>query len=156
MVGILLISVMVIWLLMRRLKYKNKQLVNLSDNSQKQRILYLILNNMYAMEQNNMPLGTFLKEEGYNTIAIYGIHFIGQRLFDSLVKEGFEVEYLIDKGKRKEYRGVRVYSPQDDLKPVDAVVVTPVTYYNEIFLELQKKMDCPILSVEDILEDINF
>ncbi len=156
MVGLLLISIASICLLIMRLNYKDKQLVKLSDASQKQRSLYSILNNMYAMEQSNMPLGSFLKNEGYKKIAIYGIHYIGQRLFDSLSKEGFKIEYLIDKGKKKEYGGVKVYAPQDDLKPVDAVIVTPVTYYNEIFLELQKKMDCPILSIEDILVDINF
>ncbi len=36
-------------------------------------------------------------------------------------------------------------------RPVDAIVVTAITFYDEIKEELSRKIDCPIISLEDIL-----
>ena len=44
-----------------------------------------------------------------------------------------------------------VVSVDDNLEVVDAVVVTAVTFFDEIQEKLSAKMDCPILSLEDIL-----
>ena len=43
---------------------------------------------------------------------------------------------------------------QDQLTEVDAVVVTPIVFFNEIEKELSEKLDCPIISLEDILYEI--
>ena len=43
---------------------------------------------------------------------------------------------------------------EDDLKPVDAVVVTAITFFNEIEEQLSQKMKCPIISLEEILYEV--
>ena len=40
---------------------------------------------------------------------------------------------------------------EDELPTVDAVVVTAVFYFDQIASELQEKVECPIVSVEDVL-----
>ena len=43
---------------------------------------------------------------------------------------------------------------EDDLKPVDAIVVTAITFFDEIKEKLSEKIDCPIISLEDILYEV--
>ena len=43
---------------------------------------------------------------------------------------------------------------EDTLDDVDAIVVTAVTFFDEIEDELHKKVNCPILSLEDILYEV--
>ena len=43
---------------------------------------------------------------------------------------------------------------EDELEPVDAVVVTAITFFNEIEQKLSKKLDCEIISLEDILYEV--
>ena len=45
-------------------------------------------------------------------------------------------------------------SIDDDLEEVDAVVVTAITFFDEIEEKLSQKIDCPIISLEDILYEI--
>lgn len=43
---------------------------------------------------------------------------------------------------------------EDKLEPVDAVVVTAISFFDEIEEALNAKTDCPILSLEDILYNV--
>ena len=45
-------------------------------------------------------------------------------------------------------------SMDDDFIPVDAIVITAITFFDEIREEVLKKVDCPVVSLEDILYDI--
>lgn len=42
----------------------------------------------------------------------------------------------------------------DKLEAVDVVIVTAITFFEEIENNLSQKMDCPVLSIEDILYEI--
>ncbi len=139
--------------LILRIRHKNMQLIELSDLYEKQKKLYGILNNIFRMRQKNISIARWLKEKGYTKIAIYGMHFVGQRLFDVLIEEDINIVYLIDQKKGGQYRDVKICAPSDKLEKVDALIITPVSYYNEIFIDMQKRIDCVILSVEDLLEE---
>ena len=52
------------------------------------------------------------------------------------------------------YADFLVVAPDSDLGEVDAVVVTSITFFEEIEEMLNSKMDCPILSLEDILYQV--
>jgi hypothetical protein len=47
-----------------------------------------------------------------------------------------------------------VYSPEDSLKEVDAIVVTAIASFDEIKGNLSSKVDCPIISLEKILFEV--
>ena len=62
-----------------------------------------------------------------------------------------EVRYVIDKNAENIYADVEVKKPEDDLEEVDAVIVTAVFFFDEIEEQLEKSLDCPIISLEDIV-----
>lgn len=49
------------------------------------------------------------------------------------------------------YLDLDIVTMEDTFEEVDAIVVTAVTFYEEIAEKLEKKLKCPILSLEDIL-----
>ena len=62
--------------------------------------------------------------------------------------------YGIDKKADSIYADVDVVSIDDDLAPVDVIVVTAITFFDEIEENLSEKLDCPIISLEDILYEV--
>lgn len=93
----------------------------------------------------------FFEDNGYKSIAIYGMSYLGERLMDELKDSGIEVRYAIDRNAENIYAGVEVKKPEDDLEEVDAVIVTAVFFFDEIEEQLEKILDCPIISLEDIV-----
>lgn len=46
-------------------------------------------------------------------------------------------------------------SPEDEIKEVDAIVVTAITFFDEIKELLMKKVSCPIISLENVLYEVD-
>ena len=80
--------------------------------------------------------------------------YVGEILNDEFRDSNITVEYGIDKNADSIYADVDVISVNDPLMEVDAVVVTAITYFEEIEKELSEKISCPIISLEDILNQI--
>ena len=94
----------------------------------------------------------YLIDSGYEKIAIYGICNIGERLFEHLAETNITIAYAIDKNRELSNCDINVYKPTDVLPPVDLVVVTTALYFYEIKRQLQEKVKCPIISIEELVE----
>lgn len=119
--------------------------------SDKHLTLFILTVQWIKVKQQGKNVSDFLKEEGYENIAIYGMSYIGERLIDELKNTDINVVYGIDRNINFISSSIDLVSINDNLKTVDAIVVTAVTFFDEIYEELSKKIDCPIISLEDIL-----
>lgn len=106
------------------------------------------------IKQEGKSIGDYLKANGYKRIAIYGMSFAGERLLDDLKQTDVEVAYGIDQNADRIFSEIEVVSQDGDLRPVDAIIVTAIYYFDEIEEKLSDLMDCPILSLEDIIYEI--
>lgn len=113
-----------------------------------------VMNQWIINKQEGKSLVSFFEENGYKSIAIYGMSYLGERLKDELRGSGIEVSYAIDKNAENIYADVVVKHPEDDMDDVDAVVVTSVFFFDEIEEKLEKLFDCPIISLEDIVQEV--
>lgn len=77
--------------------------------------------------------------------------YAGERLLEELKGSRITVKYGIDKRSDEIYEDIELFSPDDDLEDVDAVVVTAIAYFEEIRDRLSVKMDCPVISLEDAI-----
>ena len=111
----------------------------------------LVMNQWLIDKQEGKSLVDFFEDNGYKSIAIYGMSYLGERLMDELKDSSIEVRYAIDRNAENIYAGVEVKKPEDDLEEVDAVIVTAVFFFDEIEEQLEKILDCPIISLEDIV-----
>lgn len=121
------------------------------EKSDKHLALFLMMNQWVKVKQEGENLASYFEQEGYKKIAIYGMHYAGETLAEELQKSDVEIKYGIDKNADKIYADFLIVTPDDDLDEVDAIVVTSITFFEEIEEALSAKIDCPILSLEDIL-----
>ena len=117
----------------------------------KEYFLCKFMNRWLMLKQRGINLSDFFVQKGMKKIAIYGIHYIGKRLYDEFQGSAVEVVYAIDRNPRENGWNIPVLHPDNALKDIDAVVVTPIFDYLEIKKILSAKLSCPIFSVEDIL-----
>lgn len=125
-----------------------------SKMSDKHLALYLMMNQWVKVKQENKSIAGYLESEGYKSIAIYGMNYVGETLMDELLNSNVKVKYGIDKNADTIYADIDVLRPEDELPEVDAVLVTAITFFDEIEDVLSKKMDCPVISMEDILYEV--
>lgn len=122
--------------------------------SSKHLALFLMMNQWVKVKQEGKSLASYLEKNGYKKIAIYGMSYAGETLVNELWGTHVEVAYGIDKKADSIYADVDVISVDDIMEPVDAVVVTAITFFDEIEEMLSEKVDCPIISLEDILYEV--
>lgn len=133
---------------------KDKEVKKWKDYSDKHLTLYKMMCQWVTMKQDGTNLAEYFKKNGYKRIAIYGMSFAGDTLANELQDTDIQVAYGIDKNAANLYADFDIVSMKDNLKEVDAVVVTAITFFDEIAEELSTKLSCPIISLEDILYEI--
>lgn len=97
----------------------------------------------------------YFTDLGYKSIAIYGMGDLANRLLDDLAGSEVRVCYGIDRDAAGTVCGMEnVYGPEDRLPGVDVIVVTPFYAFEAIRKELEKKVSCPIVSIEEVIWSI--
>ena len=122
--------------------------------SDKHLSLFQMMNQWVKVKQEGKNLSEYFEKNGYNKIAVYGMSYAGETLINELRDTKVKVDYGIDKNADAIYADVDIFSVNDDLRDVDAVVVTAITFFDEIAEKLSEKMDCPIISLEDVLYEV--
>jgi len=122
--------------------------------SDKHLSLFQMMNQWVKVKQEGKNLSQYFEANNYKNIAIYGMSYAGETLIDELKNTTTNVKYGIDKNADTIYSEVDIVTMDDDLKEVDAIVVTAITFFDEIVEKLKTKIDCPIISLEDILYEV--
>lgn len=135
-------------------KSKRNQLRSAWDMSTKHLALFQMMNQWVRVKQEGKNLSEYFESNGYKNIAVYGMSYAGETLLEELKDTDINVAYGIDQKADSIYADVDIFTTDDELQQVDAVVVTAITFFDEIEEKLLKKMDCPILSLEDILFEV--
>ncbi len=115
---------------------------NLSD---KHLALYEASVKWIEIKQDGKKIEEYLLKNGYHSIAIYGASYLGQRLLHELEGTGVNVKLVFDKNNIdicKEYSEM-----------IDAIIITPITYYDEIKVQLRNLIgnEITIISLDTIL-----
>lgn len=132
----------------------SKKIREMAVGHEKVHLLYMAFDQWLRVRQEGKTLVEFFEKQGYKTVAIYGMKELGERLYDELQGSDITVKYAIDKNADSIYADVDVVTPDDELEPVDVIVVTALYYFDEIEEMLSEKVDYPIVSLEDILYEV--
>lgn len=135
-------------------KRTGKEIVRNRNLSEKHLALFLMMKQWVKVKQEGKSLISYFEEKGYKKIAVYGMSYAGETLLNELRESGIQAVYGIDKNAGQIYADIDIMTMEDELEEVDAVVVTAVAFFDEIEEKLSKKMSCPIISLEDILDEV--
>ena len=122
--------------------------------SDKHLALFMMMNQWVRVKQEGKNLSAYFVKNGYKKIAVYGMSYAGETLMEELKDSEVKIAYGIDKNADEIYADVDIVSVDDDLEQVDAIVVTAITFFDEIQEKLSQKIMCPIISLEDILYEV--
>lgn len=130
---------------------KDKRKEHWQDMAEKHLNLFLLMNQWVKVKQEGKNLREYFVKNNYKSIAVYGMSYVGETLVEELRNSDIHIKYGIDKNAENIYSEINIVSPEEELEEVDAIVVTSITFFDEIEIMLKEKIDCPIVSLEDIL-----
>jgi hypothetical protein len=105
-----------------------------------------ILNNFDKIVRNTTE---YIQNSNINKIAIYGMGIIGEKYIYELKNRGVSVSFGIDINKDAYLdKNIMIYNLQDDLEPVDLIIVTANFAYDTILNEIRSKVSYPVLSID--------
>lgn len=123
--------------------------------SNKHLALFLMMNQWVKVKQEGKNLSAYFEKNGYKKIAVYGMSYAGETLIDELKGTDVSIAYGIDRNAESLYADIDVVTIEDELAEVDAIVVTAITFFDEIEEQLSEKVRCSIISLEDILYEMD-
>lgn len=148
---VIIMSIM-FFLVFQYVKSEHKRMKSIFQEKERYRQLFLASSRWIDALLNNENISQKLLDYNYKKIAIYGMGRWGKSLLKMLLAENsIEVAYGIDIRGKGIYTSIPVYSLDEKLDDVDAVVVTTVANYDQVKDTLSSIMSCNILSLEDIL-----
>lgn len=115
--------------------------------------MFQVMSQWLRLRQEGKSIIEYFEKNNYRDIAIYETGLIGECIAREVQGSKVTVKYFIDNKFNGSSDGFMV-SPDSELKEVDVIVVTAVSSYGEIKKQLMKKVNCPVISIEDILYEV--
>lgn len=129
----------------------NKAFLNKNREINKLMGIVQLFNVWLKNKQEGGKIEKYFLENQYRTIAIYGMGYVGECLLNEFLDSEVSIQYIIDRQAPAINLGVRAVTPEQVLEPVDAIIVTTIMDFEIVRDLLGKKLDCPIISIEDII-----
>lgn len=141
--------------------FHSRKVVKKETDMKKRYCQYYELTNKWLINKNEgKDLKNFMKENNYNTVAIYGRGTLGELCYEEVKRTGTKIAYFIDKNAEELYSRLNELPviTTDKIKEqenVDAVIITPVYNFDEIKENLADVYDEEkIISLEDVIYSI--
>lgn len=141
----------IIYVLNKKVSYYKQKEQEEIDKVKKMLEFYNALVRWVELEQGKKRFSVYFKNNGYETIGIYGMKELGVLLYKGLMMENQQVECFIDKDLSVSDGSFSVILPNENIPKVDVIIVTAIHYYDSIYTELRKYTDADIVSIEDVL-----
>lgn len=115
---------------------------------------YYLLNEWLKLKQEGTSLESFFLQHDFKTIAIYGMGELGNRLKDELKNSEVVISYGIDKNLSSTTSDLKIVTMDNQLEPVDVIVVTAIFDFSNIKDELENEVDCKVISLEEVVHGL--
>lgn len=135
-------------------KSREKELCAMQNSNYKNSEFYKLVVKWLFLKQIQESIEDYFDEKHYSKIAIYGMHYLGERLLKELEGSNIQVLYGIDRNADNINCRVSMIKPEDDLPKVDVIIVTAIADFESIKKMLQDKVAYPVVSLKDVIEYI--
>ncbi len=134
---------------------ENEILNNLKSDKERYLTESRLFDKWLGLKEEKRSVTDYFKEKNYKRIAIYGFGALGKHLLNEIMDGDGSVEcaYLIDRNAGAIQTNVPVYLPEDDLEPVDVIVVSTVHIYRQIQELLAGRGIDRIVSLKQVIEE---
>lgn len=136
-------------------KFAERSIRRWRELADKNLALFLLMNKWMKTKQGSRHIREYFEENNYKSVAVYGMSHVGKCLLEELKDCGVQIKYAVDRNGAAVNSDIEIYTLEDALPEVDVMIVTAVYYFNEIRNDLKDKVTYPIVSLEDILFNID-
>lgn len=150
---ICVLEFLIIRYLCKKCNMKINQLNNAKKMVMKNDRLFIMALKWAQKNNHSNCVYDYLKKKGYTSIIIYGMHSAGEVLAEQLRDTDIEVVCGMDRNASDIVSFINVISPESHIPKADAIIVTAVTAFCGIEENLINKVECPVISLEDIIYD---
>lgn len=142
-------SAVILYLKNKRNLLKNREYIKGESNYESEKLLTFWL----EKKRKEKDIALYLKKNGIERIAIYGMAWMGVLLFYELKNTDITVVCGIDRIKKETNTNLEILRPEEFDKVVDAIIVTPIYYFSDIYDVLVKKVgkETRILGLDEII-----
>lgn len=116
--------------------------------------LYLTLIKWMDLKRDGSRIDEYLHEQGYYTVAIYGMSYMGNILLKELKDSLVNVMYGIDRDAEHISSEILIFKPSDVLEKVD-IILNTTTIDNSKILEEMNTNSMKMLQLDDLLDVIH-
>lgn len=124
-----------------------------SQFSNKHLQLYLTALKWIEVKQKGKRIDEYLRKQGYQIVAIYGMSYMGKCLLNDLEDDYVYVAYGIDKNAEHLHCGIIMHTPSENLKKVDLIINTTMIDNAEI-LKSMKTNNMKMIRLDKILNEL--
>lgn len=110
-----------------------------------------MMNQWLILKQEEKSIDRYLRNHGYNVIAVYGMGLYGRHVIRELQGSDVRILYGIDRKKMKPYKDIEVVQPMEGMLHVDAIINTVLHDHISIKSHLAELINSPVLSLDDII-----
>lgn len=136
------------------LKWEQKNYDTLNQSEEKNKYLAYLMRQWVWAKQEEKNFSEYFRRCNYKTIAVYGMGIIGKILVKELENSDIKILYGIDRNAKGLLCDIELFTLDDRLPKVDAVVVTVGKDYDSIKKQLIAKGQESVISFEDVLFDV--
>lgn len=112
-------------------------------------------NKWVNIEEKGYRIAEWLKNHNFNKVAVYGYGYLGKHLVHELEADSINIEFILDKSSQAVHPTLKICHDLNEISTVDVIIVTAVYYYEVIREELEKVTLSKIVSLWDILNDLD-
>lgn len=116
------------------------------------RSYFNILDKWLKFKEQGQTVETYFVDNQLKSIGIYGMGKMARHLMEELKEnDTVKILYGIDRMANVMDGEFPIYAIDEKLPKVDAIVVTVASEFDEIREALEKKNDCLIISLDDVI-----
>ena len=130
---------------------KQEKYNKLMKSSLRDKKIYFCMDRWMQLREKGVGLAEYLIKKDIHDIAVYGIGVLGRHFVFEMEQSEIEIKYLIDRKAKKPFSGYQILRPTDELEEVDAIIVTAIGDFEEIYELLREKVKAHIISLEELI-----
>ncbi len=104
--------------------------------------------------QNGKKIARWMYEHNIESVAVYGVGFLGKCIVNELLTENsLKIRYIMDNRVIGDYQGIEIINDYDKATPVDAVIVTVLPYNRALCKQLGTMKIGSIYMLDDLIHE---
>lgn len=120
------------------------------------RNMFFMMHKWMKLKNSGIEISDYLKNKGITKVAIYGMGYIGECLYQELLNANVQVVFAIDRTAVDFKRELPIIKLEDEFEDTDLIISTVVEDVSETLEFLREKGKCQVVTFSQMLTELNY